>query len=138
MTMEIWQEIEGYEGYYSVSSMGRMKSLSRPEPAKLGVVRTRKETIMRCAVGKRGYLVVSLRRPGEKQVKRPVHRLVAIAFVRNEFGLNEINHIDGDKLNNRCDNLEWCTHAHNMAHGWDNGLMPYPRKHVSQKGGCRT
>jgi len=68
-----------------------------------------------------GYLHVSLRRPGEKQVKATVHRMVAIAFL--PMNGREVNHINGNKLNNAVENLEWCSHAENMAHAWDKGLF---------------
>jgi hypothetical protein len=51
-----------------------------------------------------------------------VHRLVAVAFVRNEHGYKEVNHIDGDKWNNRADNLEWCSRLHNIRHSISTGL----------------
>ena len=81
---------------------------------------------MRGAVSTHGYAVVSLRKSGETQKKRYVHRLVAAAFVAG-CG-EEVNHLDGVKLNNNCTNLEWCSHAENMAHAWDNGLVPYVRR----------
>lgn len=51
-----------------------------------------------------------------------VHRLVAMAFVPNPEGHTEVNHIDGDKGNNHCDNLEWCSRLENMRHAFANGL----------------
>ncbi len=51
-----------------------------------------------------------------------VHRLIALAFIPNPDNLPEINHIDGNPLNNSLENLEWCTHQYNMQHAWDTGL----------------
>jgi hypothetical protein len=69
-----------------------------------------------------GYRFVGLR-VGGKSIYRMVHRLVAIAFLPNPDALPEINHIDGDKLNNRLSNLEWCTRKHNTQHALSIGLI---------------
>ena len=61
----------------------------------------------------RGYLKVFLPAPDGKRKSRPVHRLVALAFVPNPAALPVVNHIDGNKLNNNADNLEWVTHQDN-------------------------
>jgi HNH endonuclease len=74
---------------------------------------------------------VSLRRTEEKQVKRHAHLLVAMAFLPGKTASEEVNHIDFDKLNNAVTNLEWCSHAENMAHARDNGRFQWPRKNGS-------
>lgn len=61
---------------------------------------------------------------GGKQRQYYVHRLVAEAFIPNPTSLPQVNHIDGNTLNNRADNLEWCTAAQNCQHAWDTGLNP--------------
>ncbi len=65
-----------------------------------------------------GYLHVTL---GYGRTSR-VHRLVAAAFVPNPSNAPEVNHIDGNKLNNHASNLEWCTRKQNMAHAFATGL----------------
>ncbi len=68
---------------------------------------------------RRGYLVVSLKGPDGKRVRRRVHRLVAEAFIPNPKGLPVVNHKDGNKHNNRLDNLEWVSYRENTSHWQD-------------------
>ena len=67
------------------------------------------------------YKAVTLCEDGERK-EETVHRLIAKAFVPNPDNLPIVNHIDGDKLNNRADNLEWCTQQENVRHAMDTGL----------------
>ena len=108
MTEELFVMVPGYNDRYLVSNRGRIISLnSGAEMAQY--------------VQKNGYAAVKLR---THNVKRTflVHRLVASAFVSNPNGLAEVNHIDGDKLNNSAENLEWVTHSQNMKHLIEVGL----------------
>lgn len=66
----------------------------------------------------RGYYVVNINRK-----PRSVHRLVATAYIDNPEHKPQVNHIDGNKHNNRVDNLEWCTGEENIAHAWRTGIM---------------
>ena len=68
----------------------------------------------------KGYLRVSI---SKKLVF--VHRLVAEKYVPNPNNLPQVNHIDGNKLNNNIDNLEWCTNSENTQHGYDNHLYKF-------------
>jgi hypothetical protein len=68
-----------------------------------------------------GYQMLVLRNKGERKGML-VHRLIAIAFVPNPRGLNEVNHKDGDKENNHASNLEWTTHSENLSHAHKNRL----------------
>jgi HNH endonuclease. len=70
-----------------------------------------------------GYKQVQIMR-GCKRYTRYVHRLVAECFIDNPDGLPEINHKDGNKLNNSADNLEWCNHSDNLKHAYRTGLKP--------------
>ena len=101
MTEEIWKPIKGYEDYYEVSNLGRVKSL-------------RNNLIMKLVPsGKKGYLGINLRVNGTSKSFR-INRLVAETFIPNPNNLPEVNHKDYDKTNNCVDNLEWCTHEYNM------------------------
>lgn len=106
--MEEWKNIEGYDGLYKVSNLGRVKSL--------GNEKTRKEKILKTGKTKDGYLQVGLHKEGKRK-KCYVHRLVAQAFIENPNNFNEVNHIDENKENNISTNLEWCTGKSNCNHG---------------------
>lgn len=72
----------------------------------------------------RGYVVCQLRDINSKNCIVLVHRLVAKTFIPNKFAEQlEVNHKDGNKLNNNVDNLEWCTRKENIRHGIQNGLI---------------
>jgi hypothetical protein len=112
-----WKSIKGYEGIYEVSDSGEIRSLTRKD--RLG--RT-KEGKTKCACDNgTGYLVVNLKANGKSKMKT-VHRLVAEAFIPNPLNLPEVNHKDGDKQNNRVENLEWCSHGENVKHAFNLGL----------------
>jgi len=114
--MEIWKDIVGYEGYYQVSNLGRVKSLDRVITNKMGVMRNFKGFVKKLTPDGRGYLVVTLSRDG-KDTRCIVHRLVAEAFIPNKEKLPFINHKDEIKDNNHVDNLEWCTCEYNNRYG---------------------
>ena len=110
--MEEWKNIKGYEGLYQVSNFGRVKSLNYH--------RTGKEVLMKPGrfVMKSGnaYYGVKLYKDSKMNVKL-VHRLVAEAFIPNPNNLPQVNHKDENGLNNRVDNLEWCTRKYNTNYG---------------------
>lgn len=102
---EEWRDIPNYEGLYTVSNMGRVKSLNYN--------RTKQEKILKQGKMKNGYLYVKLCK--DKKMKTfLVHRLVANAFIPNPNGYRCVNHKDEDKTNNCVDNLEWCTQKYNV------------------------
>jgi len=74
-------------------------------------------------IGNAGYREVTLV-SGEKHFTRSVHRLIADAFCQKHDDSDEVNHINGNKLDNRAENLEWVTHGDNMFHAFNTGLMP--------------
>ena len=121
---EIWKDIEGYEGLYQVSNLGRVRSLGRDI-----VRRTRYGTMAPYHIAGRllkplhsqgDYCYVHLFGNDGTSTNHKVHRLVAKAFVPNPDNMNEVNHIDEDKDNNRADNLEWCKHVDNCNYGTRN------------------
>lgn len=118
---EIWKDIKDFEGLYQISNLGNIKSLERKVNGKLGSVRTLPEKHMIPTNNGRGYLVICLHKYG-KRYDRKIHRLVAEAFIPNPDNLPTVNHIDGNKMNNCVDNLEWNTIQENCRHRQDNGL----------------
>ena len=113
--MEIWKDIEGYEGLYQVSNQGRVKSLER-KVDNGHCIRTVPERILKPNKTKKGYQLVNLWKEGK--IKRmSVHRLVAKAFLPNPENLPQVNHKDENPSNNHVDNLEWCDARYNINYG---------------------
>jgi hypothetical protein len=117
---EIWKDIDGYDGFYQVSSWGRIKSLGRWVACK-GGQKFNKERI-RKDCNSHGYRNITLCKEN-KSHSFLLHIVVANAFVENPENLPQVNHLDGDKTNNYYKNLEWCTGSENMQHAADNGLL---------------
>ncbi|MCI0374689.1 NUMOD4 domain-containing protein [Lacticaseibacillus paracasei] len=115
---EVWKDVEGFEGLYQVSNMGRVRSLDRKDE----IGRTVNERVLAGWYDNHGYRVVTLHRDGNTKKWR-VHRLVAIAFLDNPDNLPEINHKDEDKANNVVSNLEWCSSEYNANYGTRNERM---------------
>ncbi len=123
---EEWRDIAGYEGLYQVSNKGRVKSLPRTVERSNGWLYTVRERILkqqkvRYEGGKKPRKMVHLKSGNSKRFF--VSRLVAEAFIPNPDILPQVNHRDGEPLNNEVDNLEWVTNQDNAIHAYENGLM---------------
>ena len=134
---EIWKDIKGYEGLYQVSNFGNIKSLARKNTfycvlRKEYLERPVKERILKTNDKNAKYKQVHLLKNGVVKVYL-VHRLVAQEFIPNPNDLPQVNHIDGNKYNNRIDNLEWCTASENNKHAFRIGLKEiYNKTKVNQ------
>lgn len=118
--IEIWKDIKGYEGLYSVSNLGRVKSIermrenhSKMQKVEEKIKSTRKDT--------QGYLLLDLYKNNKQKTIR-VHRLVAVMFLENIGNKETVNHIDGDKSNNKIENLEWATFKEQNIHFYSKNL----------------
>lgn len=112
MSEEIWRDIPGYEGYYQVSNIGRVRSLDR---IKCDGIRMRGR-IKKTHYDACGYEMIQLRKDGAFK-HLSVHRLVAQAFIPNPDNLPQVNHIDEIRNHNTVENLEWCTVEYNQNYG---------------------
>ena len=106
---EIWKDCKGYEKLYQVSNMGRVWSI-------------RKQRIIKAFENQYGYLEITLTTKNGKKKYERVHRLVALAFCNKPDNCTVVNHLNGNKLDNRAENLEWTTIRGNTKHAYDNNL----------------
>lgn len=121
MKEEIWKDIEGFDGLYQVSNLGRVKSLDRYVRQHTGN-QFKKGKILKQKNDKYGYKRIGLRKDG-KQKSFQIHRLVAQTFIQNPHNYPCVNHKDEDKTNNCADNLEFCTVAYNNNYGTRNKIV---------------
>ena len=114
IAMEIWKDIEGYEGLYQVSNEGRVKSLSRVIVKGNKTITTKEKILKQGEVGK-GYLQVCLY--SNSVFKHClIHRLVAKTFLPNLDNKPCVGHSDCNPKNNNVKNLYWCTYEENNNH----------------------
>lgn len=102
---EIWKPVKGFEKYYEVSSLGRVRNSRK---------------VMKTYFNNRGYECIDFN-VNKIRTKHLVHRLVMLAFVDNIDNLPEVNHIDENKANNTLSNLEWCSRSTNKQHSIKTG-----------------
>lgn len=114
MSNEIWKDIFGYEGLYQASTFGRIKSLARSGTY---------ERILIPVIDNHGYYHITLSKNGIVQ-RFFIHQLIAKTFIPNSLNLPQVNHKDGNKQNNKAENLEWCTLQENITHSIETGLKP--------------
>lgn len=130
MSSETWKDIEGYNGYYQVSSVGRVKSFNSPN-------KQISEFIMKQNINRYGYMTIKFEVNG-KRVSFLVHRLVANAFIPKIENKEIVNHLNGNKQDNRIENLEWTTTAGNNQHAYDTNLRSQKKGSDSNCSGAKT
>ena len=136
---EYWKDIPDFEGFYQASNLGRIKSLSRQYIGSMGRICLLKERIMkggRVGNAKKGnnrYLKCILSKDGVKHSKY-IHQLIIEAWSgKYDKNIYEINHIDGDKTNNRVENLEIVIPTQNLIHAMETGLIKKYADHQDSK-----
>ena len=135
ITDEVWRDIEGFDGFFQVSNLGRVKTIAhirekiyfrsnkivkyfyKERIRKLKKLKSHSESF---------YYQITLKK-GDKEETRLVHRLVAKAFIKNPHKKKFINHKNCIKIDNRVENLEWNTDSENKKHGFINNR--YPKNH---------
>ena len=118
MMQEIWKPIEGFEGRYEVSSLGRFKALSRSIAYKDGRKGKLDEKMIKGSLGNHGYYSITF----DSTIKKLAHRVVAETFLGKQEYRVTVNHKDGIKTNNSVENLEWATYKENNDHARNTGL----------------
>lgn len=109
---ELWRPLEEYKGI-EISSIGRVRKAAN---------KSRKERILtEFPKDKDGYCRCSVQKLDGTWTSQPVHRLVAKAFIPNPMNKSAVNHIDGNKTNNKVENLEWVTPRENVIHSFNFG-----------------
>lgn len=116
-----WREIKGYEGKYIISNYGEVISLPRYKQNNSKLQYVEPKEIIRYVNKRNGYVYVQLWNNATYRSIR-LHKLVAQTFIPNKDNKLQINHKDGNKQNNKMDNLEWCTNKENIIHAHKMGL----------------
>ena len=124
--MANWHSITGYEGLYSVSDAGEVKSHSRTVKTWYRTQHRTEKLLTQFERGRDGikYNAVALTKDGVTKYLS-VHRLVAQAFIPNPNNLPEVNHIDRNTKNNSVSNLEWCTREYNEQYSHEKVVVQY-------------
>lgn len=114
---EIWKDIPGYEGYYQISNLGRVRSVKRKIKYSNEIFHSYDGKILKNKLGKQGYFYIKLCiHKKYKNIK--IHNLISNAFIPNIENKPEINHKNGIRTDNRIENLEWCTRSENILHAY--------------------
>lgn len=123
--MEEWKNIKGFDGVYQVSSIGRIKALPMRK-LRGRFFHDSPERILTIRTNTRGYSQINLQHNKYKKTFL-VHRLIADAFLCRPKNMDQVNHKNGIKTDNRVDNLEWCTIQENITHSITTGLKKKQR-----------
>lgn len=113
---EYWRDVKGYEGFYQVSNVGRIRSLDRIVNSNHSNKRKSKGRILKATKDRYGYLYVVFCVRNKRKTEK-VHRIVANSFIQNPQNKEQVNHLNEIKTDNRVQNLEWATASENNNYG---------------------
>ena len=117
---EVYKPIKGFENLYEISNFGNIQSIDRVEhivTEKKDFFRIKKGKLLKKTINTNGYYYITLHGEDGSLTTISIHKLVASHFLDNPNSLNCVNHKDENKLNNKADNLEWCTYEYNNNYG---------------------
>lgn len=117
--MEVWRKVDFLPSHFEISNKGRIKN-------------TKTNNILKGWKNPKGYLVISIC-VNNKTTTHLKHRLVAKAFIPNPNNYDQVNHINGNKLDNTVSNLEWCNNTHNITEAYKNNLITTNRLSSEQR-----
>ena len=132
---EVWKPIKGYEGLYEVSNYGRVRSLDRyvnSASSKTGYQLAKGRILKQCINTETGYSVIQIYKNHKKKGCN-VHKLVAEHFIPNPNNYRTVNHKDGNKANNKVDNLEWVSQSDNLIHSYKELKRPVNKPSVHKQ-----
>lgn len=117
MENEVWKDIFGYKGLYQVSNLGRVKSLEKKIIDALGREYVLSKKILTIKKHPKGYCFIILSKNNAKK-SFLIHRLVGFCFIPNPECKSQINHLNGNRSDNRLENLNWATNSENNLHAY--------------------
>lgn len=118
VTSPIWKPVKGYEDFYEVSENGDIRTIERYITLPTHTYLKKQKMLTQFHDG-RGYMHVKLYDGKGKCKSLTTHKIVALTYIPNPNDLIEINHKDGNKLNNKVSNLEWSTRSDNIRHAYE-------------------
>lgn len=131
----MWKTCKDYK-YIEINENGEIRTKGYSiftNNSKSKCVKTYKCKVLKPLLNKRnGYLYVYVKNEQGKYKRVLIHRLVAVAFIPNPSEKAEVNHINGNKLDNRVENLEWVSREENIRHAYDNGLIDRKKQSIAK------
>lgn len=125
---EFWRDIPGYNGRYQASNLGNIRSVDKVVDKSNGTSEFYKGKLLKTFVSTGGYLYVTIAKEPNKFCPKRVHRLIAQTFIPNPLRLPQVNHKNENKIDNRVENLEWCTGEYNANYGHRNEKCSFSRR----------